>query len=162
MKLLYVTCLFFSTLRLQAQRVSVKFNANAILVLERVPFSAVGKSLKYYPSKETNERRSVASINGKPFFGSDGEVPRYTLAKAVLLLNGRPYKLRVDRMYNPWFGNSDKDYPNKREFRLLKKGSKYKLRGMFSDGAGGYVAEWQFTGKSFVRTVLTNDETFFF
>lgn len=162
MKLLYFTCLFFLTLPLQAQKVSVRFNKNATLVLERVPFSAVGKSFKYYRGEGSNAYHSLALINGKSFFGTDGEIPRYTLAKALLLLNGHHYKLRVDRMYNPWFGNDTSYQPYKDSFRLLKTEGGYRVRGMFSDGAGGYVAEWRITSQSSVRTILTNDEDFFF
>lgn len=131
-------------------------------MLERVPFKAANRTLKFQSSKQPSENKWLVLIGSKPVFGTDGEIPKYMLAKAVLTLNGHLYKLQVDRMYNPWFGDDTRYYPSKDAFKLVKKGSVYKLRGMFSDGAGGYEAEWQITNRAAVRTVLTSDDAFFF
>ena len=65
-------------------------------------------------------------------------------------------------MYNPWVGDGVAYYPRKEAFRLVKAGGVYKLKGMFSDGAGGYVAAWQINDKVATRTILTTDDTLFF
>jgi hypothetical protein len=130
MKIIYLIGLTAVSHQLRAQQVQVKIGEHATIVLERVPFSAVGNVLKF------DKDKSLHTINGRPAFGTDGELPRYTLAKAILLLNGRSYQLKVSGMYNPWVGDGTAYYPRKEAFRLVKAGGVYKLKGMFSDGAG--------------------------
>ena len=81
-------------------------------------------------------------------------MPKYVLAKAILLLNGVTYNLQVDKMYNPWFG----DGPNKESVSLRKSGESYKLSAVFSDGAGSYLVEWKIIGKTAIRSTLSADE----
>jgi hypothetical protein len=156
MKIICLVGLTAVSLHLRAQQVQVKIGEHATIVLERALFKAAGNVLKF------DKEKSLHSINGQPAFGTDVELPRYTLTKAILLLNGRYYQLKVSGMYNPWVGDGAAYYPRKEAFRLVKAGRVYKLKGMFSDGAGGYVAAWQITDKVATRTVLTTDDTLFF
>ena len=158
MKLIYVLSLVLSTLSLHAQRGNVKLAANATLVLQRMPFQATGKVLKFNAGKGLNGTKTLLDSNGHPVFGSDGEVPQYILQKALLLIGSHQYNLRVDGMYNPWFGTGFKDGPNPHFFNLKKIGNSYRLQALFSDGAGSYAAEWVIIGASTRRTVLTADD----
>ena len=163
MRILHLTCLLLGAPQSQAQKISIKLAPAAVLLLERKPFTAAGKAFKYYNSKEhRNLSRPLVASNGSPFFGTDGEMPRYVLAGAVLLINNQRYRLPVDGMYNPWFGEGAGSYPTKESFRLAKTKAGYRLRGMFSDGAGGYEAEWQLSGRAARRVVLTTDDAYFF
>ena len=138
----------------QVQRVTFQLNRTASITFEQAPFKAVGKTFKYNESRELNVSKSLTTINGKPVFGTDGEMPRYILAKATLLLNGHSYHLQTDGMYNPWATAK-----MKREFiRLTQAGGSYKIQAVFSDGAGSYLAEWQVRNKVAKRTFLTADD----
>jgi len=147
-------------LTLRAQKASIQIAPNALLTLERVRFSAAGKKLRFQEQKAADTSPIVADIDGKIVFGTDGELPRFQLAKATLLFNGRQYRLLTDQMYNPWFGTGAAAYPNKRFFKFRRDKGGYILRAMFSDGAGGYVAEWRVIATSATRTILSNDEEF--
>ena len=144
----------------QAKRADIKLGADATLILERVPFKTVGKTLEFYNSKQPNASKSLVSIGGEPVLGTDGELPKYVLRKAVLLLNGRRYNLQVSNMYNPWFGEGLKYGPSQKSARLLKKKSTYQVQAIFSDGAGSYRAEWVIANKISRRTKLSADDQF--
>jgi hypothetical protein len=136
----------------QAARITVSINDSTHLTMERMEFDKTGKEFEYYDNK------FPFSINGRPIFGTDGDLPKYMLAKATLTIGKNKYDLTVDHMYNPWFG----DRPSDRFYKLKKDGTVIKLTGLFSDGAGTYGAEWLIIGKSSIRTILTKDEWILF
>ena len=136
----------------QQKEVKIKLAKNVTLTLYRDIFDPKGKEI------ELSENKFVISINKKPIFGTDGEMPKTTLKKAVLTIGTMNYDLQVDGMYNPWIG--DNIYEEK--FKLEMEGYKYKIIGGFSDGAGGYGAEWVVIGQSCIRTILTDDEKILF
>lgn len=138
----------------QTQRTSIAIDKKDRLTFERAPFSKTGKTFRYLARKQPNEPKTLVAINGKPVFGTDGEMPKYTLTKASVLFKGRSYQLPVSDMYNPWFGQKmDK------EFVHLKVVSyTLAIQAVFSDGAGSYLAEWKIEGDSAKRTLLTADD----
>ena len=158
MRMLGSLLLVLLSLNSHAQKVSIKLGKNAVLILERAPFNAAGKKLEFYGAKQPNGSKSLTAIDGKTVFGVDGELPKYVLQKAVLVLNGRQHNLLVSNMYNPWFGQGLMDGPSKVFFKLLVAGKHYKLQGLFSDGAGSYAAEWAILGNTTKRIMLTADE----
>jgi len=157
-KAAYLFLLLLTNWSVQAQTKQVRLAFGSVLTLERAPFRVTGNVLKYDVPKHANEFKSLISINGKPVMGTDGEIPKYVLAKATLLLNGHRYNLPVADMYNPWFGAGAAYGPNPELFRLLKVGPAYKLQALFSDGAGSYGAEWRLANNTAKRTLLTKDE----
>jgi len=97
----------------------------------------------------------VISINNIPLFGSDGEIPKFKLSKAILKIGEKIYNLQVDNMYNPWFG---KDV-NKNHFEIIHGGENdHILKARFSDGAGSYASEWLIEWNSSIRGIITKDE----
>lgn len=56
-------------------------------------------------------------------------------------------------MYNPWF-----DSPRTEDFSIQKVEGGYLLKGVFSDGAGRYEAEWLVIQNTSVRIKLSNKE----
>jgi hypothetical protein len=158
MKLVCISFLVLASLSLQAQQVRITLGGDATLILERSPFKVAGKVLKFYGSKQPNISKSLVSINGKPIFGTDGELPKFTLKQAVLVLHGHRYNLRTDGMYNPWFGLGSTYGPDHRFFKGQMMRTSYRVQALFSDGAGTYAAEWLVTGKTVRRTRLTADE----
>jgi hypothetical protein len=100
-------------------------------------------------------------IDGKPVFGSDTQLPQTYVKSITAKFQGQSYALDVSQMYNAW---------GTRRFEMTVKGvgtvryfggscqdsSNCVLRGLFSDAAGAYVAEWQVIDGVSVRTVLTS------
>jgi hypothetical protein len=93
-------------------------------------------------------------IDGR--FGSADELPKTYVKSITATFGGRSYSLDVSQMYNAWggrplevkgvvryFGGSCSDPMN------------CTLRGLFSDAAGSYVAEWQIANGISARTILT-------
>ena len=87
-------------------------------------------------------------------FGTDGNNPKYKLSRAVLIKGKSIYNLQVDNMYNPWFGEK----ANEKLFKAELDGTNLIIRGLFSDGAGSYGAEWLIAGNTCTRTILSRDE----
>ena len=136
----------------QVDEVTVVINDSTHLIMERTKFDTTGKEYEYYDNK------FPYSINGRPIFGTDGDLPKYTLSRATLKIGTNTYNLEVDNMYEPWFG----DRPNDELYKLKYDGTEIRLTGLFSDGAGSYGAEWLIVGKSSIRTILTRDEWILF
>ncbi|MDO7852199.1 hypothetical protein [Hymenobacter convexus] len=137
----------------QAQRTTIAIDKKDHLTFERAPFSADGKTFKTINSPHDGQTILVA-INDKQPFGTDGEMPKYTLSKATVLFKGHVYHLPVSGMYNPWFG----DKLDQQFVHLTKVGSALTIRAVFADGAGSYLAEWKISGNSAKRTLLTSDD----
>lgn len=96
-------------------------------------------------------------INGRVPFGTDSSVPKTYTKSIKISYQGQSYLLDVSDMYNAWgtrplevkgvvryFGGRCFDAKN------------CQLRGLFSDAAGSFVAEWKIINGLPVRTVLTN------
>lgn len=135
----------------QLQEVKVKLAENVTLTFIKDTFDPKGKKIE----KADN---AVISIDDGLVFGTDGEMPRTYLKRATLAIGAKRFDLQVDGMYNPWH----EDYFNDRVFKLKVEGSKYRITGGFSDGAGYYGVEWVAYGQGCTRTILTNDEKIIF
>ena len=86
--------------------------------------------------------------------GTDGEIPEYKLTKAILNIGNTRIDLQIDDMYNPWFGEKF----NRKLIKLEGKKNNLKLKVIFSDGAGTYLAEWLINDNVSIRTILSSDE----
>ncbi|MEX2234111.1 MAG: hypothetical protein WD824_18235 [Cyclobacteriaceae bacterium] len=131
------------------QEVKINLADNVTLTLLQEKFDQKGKDVEFTDDKY------VISIDKKPVFGTDGEMPRTFLKKATLAIGTRVYDLQVDGMYNAWLDG----YFTDKIFKLKKEGLKYKVTGGLSDGAGSYGVEWVAVGKGSIRTILTDDES---
>ena len=114
-------------------------------------FDSTKHSIKYCKILDWS---GVCLIDEKPVFGTDWDIPKITLDRAYLEINNKKIELEVTGMYNPWFRE-----PQKKFFSVIKWAkSGFIIRGYFSDGAGGYVAEWQIIAGVSIRTILSNDD----
>jgi hypothetical protein len=95
----------------------------------------------------------VCLIDGKPVFGTDGEMPRSRLDKAAVEVAGRKVDLDTSCMYNPWVAK-----PEKSSYSASPAEDGYLVTGSFSGGAGSYFAQWLIVIGGSVRTVITTDE----
>ena len=125
----------------------IKLADNVTLTLLQEPFDPKGKDI------ELSDDKFVISINKKPVFGTDGEIPRTFLKKATLTIGTKIYDLQVDGMYEAWLDG----YFDDKTFKLRTEGLKYIVSGRLSDGAGFYGVEWVIVGRGSIRTILTND-----
>lgn len=135
----------------QQKEVKVKLADNVTITFLKDTFDPKGKQIEI-------SDKVVISIDNKPVFGTDGEMPRTYLKKATVTISEKNYDLQVDGMYNPWH----EDYFNGQGFKLKTGGAEYKITGFFSDGAGYYGVEWVVLGQGCIRTILTNDEKILF
>jgi len=149
-RIISIAILIFSTMQMSAQveKISISLCDTIKLSLYREKFDPSYCKFEYYPEQY------LIAINGQMVFGTDGNIPKYKLSKAVLIKGKSSYNLRVDNMYNPWFGEK----VNEKLFKAELDGTNLIVRGLFSDGAASYGAEWLIVGNSCTRTILSRDE----
>jgi hypothetical protein len=96
-------------------------------------------------------------IDGRFVFGSAGEIPTTYVKSITATFRERSYSLDVSQMYNAWGGRPLEVKGAVRYFGgRCSDPMNCTLRGLFSDAAGSYVAEWQIADGISVRTVLTS------
>jgi hypothetical protein len=127
----------------------VPLGSGATLHLTAAPFDSAAHTLSRYPGA------GVYAIDGRPFFGSDASIPETVLTSAEFEAGGTRTPLDVRGMFNPWH-----EAPAPHDFQVESYGIEggWLVRGLFSDGAGSYAAEWLVVGDGSLRTVLTNND----
>ena len=106
-----------------------------------------------------SEQDSACLINGRVPFGNADALPRTYVKSITVSFKGRSYALDATQMFDAWgsrplevkgavryFGGSCSDAKNGR------------FRGLFSDAAGAFVAEWLIVNGVSIRTVLTDSD----
>ncbi len=138
----------FSVCTAQTDRTIIQLNDSTSLELVKADFEPINKNIEYI------HKNIAVGIDGAVFFGTDGGLPVSVLIEAKLTIGDKVYHLNVQNMYNPWFGESI----NRVLIQIKTTGNQSRLRGIFSDGAGTYGAEWLVIGNSHIRTILSKDE----
>lgn len=94
-------------------------------------------------------------IDDKPFWGSDGKIPKTQLSKIIFKNKNQSVELEVSGMYDP---NLAAETAHK--FSVVNYyDDNWKIRGQFSDGAGSYMAEWLVVKGKAVRTIIGDPES---
>lgn len=94
--------------------------------------------------------------NGNLVFGAT-RTPKTYVSKIIFNVNNNLYNLENKYMYNAW-GNRPLEVPNVIKYfdAHCYDNKNCTIRGIFSDAAGSFVAEWKIiNGKSF-RTIITD------
>jgi hypothetical protein len=106
-----------------------------------------------------SDKDTVCSINGHLPFGTSFGLPKTYLKKLSISFKGKSYLLDVSNMYNAW-GSRPLEYPGKIRYfgGKCSDNSNCQFRGLFSDAAGSFVAEWRIVNGRQVRTVLTDSD----
>ena len=129
------------------RRLVLDLSAGVKLRFEVSPFVQGQHKLSWCTT--TNNPKHLCAIDGRPYFGSDGQVPYTQLDAAVLEYGTHAVRLDVSCMFNPWVGSA-----NRSLYSVEPADDGYLVRGAFSDGAGAYVADWLVVGDGSVRTEL--------
>ena len=100
---------------------------------------------------------SICRINGRFPYGMDINVPQTYVKSITISFQGTSYALDVTDMYNAW-GDRPLQYPGGIRYFGGKCFDKKncQFRGLFSDAAGAFVAEWWIVDEVAIRTVLTS------
>ncbi len=99
------------------------------------------------------------SIDGMAIFGTAFDMPKTYLKKLSLSIGKKTYKLNTTGMYNAW-GNRPLEYKGTVKYlgAHCYDENSCALRGLFSDAAGSFVAEWLIVNGHPFRTVLTSSD----
>jgi hypothetical protein len=101
----------------------------------------------------------ICLIDDNIWFGSDKELttPRNQLTKLTIKIQGKEIQLDVTGMFNPNYKNELKVG----QFDIDRTEEEYLLSGMFSDGAGSYIANWIIIKNKSQRIKISNNEADF-
>jgi hypothetical protein len=103
------------------------------------------------------EGSKICRINGRTPFGNDIDLPKTYVKSISVSYQSQSYSLDASDMYNAW-GERPLEYKGTvRYFGGKCSDTKNcRFRGLFSDGAGSFVAEWQIVNGVPIRTVLSD------
>ncbi len=98
-------------------------------------------------------------IDGHLPFGTAVSMPRTKLKELKFITKKSTYILETTGMYNAW-GNRPLQYKDSIKYlgAHCYTPDNCKLRGIFSDAAGSYVAEWYIFNGTSMRTVLSSSD----
>lgn len=106
-----------------------------------------------------SERDSVCRINGHAPAGIAFGLPKTYVQSITISFRGRSYSLDASDMYNAW-GSRPLEHKGKIRYFGGKCSDEKncQFRGIFSDAAGTFVAEWRVVNELPVRTILTDSK----
>ena len=154
MKVIAITILLLSTsVFADGVKVFVLKDGIKISILE-VPFDPSSHIVE-----NCDKSQIPCLIDGHFPYGTAFDMPRSQLEELTLSIGNASYKLDTTGMYNAW-GKRPLEY--KGSIRYLGahcyNERSCTLRGVFSDAAGSYVAEWKIINGKPHRTVLSSSE----
>ncbi len=104
------------------------------------------------------EDKGVCFIDGKAPFGSFYDRPETYVRQIKVSFKKQSYVLDSSQMFNAW-GDRPLDTGSIRYFGGSCNGKKHcKFRGVFSDAAGTFAAEWLVQDGKQMRTILTSSK----
>ena len=132
---------------LSEKKSEIQINDSILLTAD---ISCVSKDSLHFEKVKTFD--SFLISDNELVFGTDGEVPITKLDKLRLIVKGKNIDLETSSMYNP---NGKSLDIRKSQFDIsLLSPEVYILKGVFSDGAGTYIAEWLIVQDVSVRIKL--------
>jgi hypothetical protein len=126
-------------------------NGLSVTIIES-PFAPSDWNITYCPNSER-----ICLINGVTPNGVDGNMPITYLKILIATINGKQYNLDSSNMFNAW-GNRPLEDPSSVKYFAgsCQHETWCTFRGLFSDGAGSFVAEWQVRQGVPERTIITS------
>lgn len=104
-----------------------------------------------------SDRDATCRINGHIPFGIESGLPTNYVKSIIISFQGSTYSLDVSNMYDAWVGRP-LEHPGKIRYFGGKcfDVKNCQFRGIFSDAAATFVAEWLVTDGQAFRTTLTS------
>lgn len=111
----------------------------------------------YFKIEGCSDKENFCRINGRIPFGTAFGLPKTYVKSILVSFQGQSYSLDVKDMYDAW-GARPLEYKGViRYFGGKCYDSKNgQFRGIFSDAAGTFVAEWRIVNGESIRTILTD------
>lgn len=104
-----------------------------------------------------SEAEASCRINGHAPFGTDDDLPKTYVKSISITFQKKTYVLDVSDMYDAWGSRPLEHKGVTRYFGgQCSDANNCQVRGLFSDAAGSFVAEWQVINGLPVRTILTS------
>jgi hypothetical protein len=105
------------------------------------------------------EQGGKCRINGRVPFGTVFGLPKTYVKRISVSFQGRSYSLNSQDMYDAW-GHRPLEYKGVVRYFGGKcyDSENCQFRGLFSDAAGSFVAEWRIVNGESIRTVLTDSD----
>lgn len=145
------SCFFWGDKVFSAENIEFTLPSGVRIEITETPFDQAP-----FKVSGCNGNSSVCIINDHIPFGTDSTLPKTYTKSIVASYQGKSYSLNSSDMYNAW-GTRPLELKGIRYF-----GGKCfdvmncKFRGLFSDAAGSFVAEWMIVNGTPIRTVLTD------
>jgi hypothetical protein len=115
---------------------TIRFKKDSIkLVITKIKFNSKNNELQYHIGDASeNEGSWLEKINGKEFWGTDGNIPENQYGQMTLTLGNNRIDLPVENLFEP---NLDHTTVN-----VDSENKVIYVTAMNSDGAGGYAVLW--------------------
>lgn len=137
---------------------SIAFEGNGISVrIKSGRFDPTKHKLGYYTNTET-EKKYLTKINGKPFYGDYGSMPKTTIASLTVLFGADTVAIPAEAyadLYNPIFSyneNGVQKYIN--NVFLSADGKKVYIYMLKRESGGSYEVTWVIQDGKYVRRVV--------
>ncbi len=137
---------------------SIAFEGNGITVkIKSGFFDATKYKLGYYTNTETG-KKYLTKINGKPFYGDYGTIPKTTIASITVLFGADTVTIPAEAyadLYNPIFSyneNGVQKYIN--NVFLSADGKKVYIYMLKREAGGSYEVTWVLQDGKYVRRVV--------
>jgi len=137
---------------------SIAFEGSGITVkIKSGRFDASKHKLGYYTNTET-EKKYLTKINGKPFYGDYGSVPKTSIASLTVLFGADTILIPAEAyadLYNPIFSyneNGVQKYIN--NVFLSADGRKVYIYMLKREAGGSYEVTWVIEDGKYVRRVV--------
>ena len=123
-----------------------------VQIVER-PFVASQHKIELCPGADF-----PCKIDGAFPYGTSFDLPTWSLAEVAVRIKGQSYTLDTSGMYNAW-GNRPIEYQGQQYLTVAAiRPGVYSITGLFSDGAGTFVAQWHVSHGKARRVLLTADD----
>ena len=98
---------------------------------------------------------TVCIIDGKLFYGGNGNMPKNEVARLVFEKQGKKIALDVSSMYDSGVNNAN----IKQYVTVVSLGDGYEVTGYFGDGEDTYICQWLVTLQGSLRSHISSYET---
>jgi len=143
--------LVFFSLSVLAEGKTYKLKENISITIIEKPFNESEWDITY-----CEKSKHICLINGKRPYGFESAKPKHYMHSLIATVEGVKFTLDSSNMFNAW-GDRPHEYPGTVKYfdGVCQTKNWCTFRGLFSDGAGSFVAEWQIRQGIPERTIIT-------